>query len=225
MRSLRRPLLLLAKLGLWLGALGALALGLLYAALHSNQEAPSRALGAFLDNRQPPRPADIIYVLGGDYLTRVPYAASLLQEGYGPLIVIPREDMPSPGQPGPFAQEHFTDASLRILAEHGVSRAAMMELRTPGGVSSTSSEIRALARLVAALGNVRSVLIVTSPYHCRRVSYTAARMLPGEVDVQVAAAELPRWNLQNWWLDPVGRSTVREEYLKLIYYWFRFVLG
>lgn len=225
MRSFRRPLLFLAKLAAGLAMLGALSSALLYTALHSNQEASSRALGSFLDNRQALRPADLIYVLGGDYLTRVPYAATLLKEGYAPRIVIPREDMGQRRDDGLFTQEHFTDASMRILAEHGVASGAVLELRTLSGVNSTSSEIQALASLVTALGNVRSVLIITSPYHCRRASYTAARMLPGDVDVQIAAAEVPTWNLQNWWLHPVGRTTVREEYLKLIYYWFRFALG
>jgi uncharacterized SAM-binding protein YcdF (DUF218 family) len=191
----------------------------------SEDEATLKRIGDFLWVRQEPQRADLIYVLGGDYITRVPFAASLYAEGWAPKVVIPRERM-SPNdfgaQGGP---EHFTDASLRILREKGVPSSALLEWTVRGGVQSTADEMRALAIYSDTFPDVTRVLVVTSQYHTRRVAYAAGRMLPGRVECIVLGTPSSEGSIEEWWKHPGTRQTVIDEYWKLLYYVPRYLLG
>lgn len=179
------------------------------------------ALGSFLSIHDEIAPADIIYVLGGDYERRAPFAARLFKSSLAPRVVIPRETMP----PGATRDSHFSDVTVRLLAEAGVPENAVFMWRVDRGVSSTADEMRALALYTQTFPQTTKVVIVTSAYHTRRAQYTAERMLPSRVTVQTAGVESSPWNLQNWWLNPVGRRTVWDEYKKLLYYYPRYLFG
>lgn len=179
------------------------------------------ALGEFLWVRQQPEAADFVYVLGGDYLKRIPLALKLYRKGLARQIVVPREYMPTNGE-----QEHFTDASMRLLREAGLPPSAMFEWRFGQGVSSTSEEMSALrAYRQAGLGGSRGI-VLTSQYHTRRAIWMAYCALRGTgTMVQVIGSEPEGWQLNRWWLSPQGQAVVKSEYVKLIYYWPRSVLG
>jgi uncharacterized SAM-binding protein YcdF (DUF218 family) len=211
-------------------ALLPLAGGLAYLAwqgwLFSRQdEATMLAWGRFLAPREEAGRADLIYILGGDYIRRVPYAAGLFAGGAAPRIVIPREKMGGGDRSLPGAQEHFSDASERILRQAGVPAGAILQWTYQGGVTSTAEELRALEVYVETFPEVSSVIIVTSDYHTRRAGYTARRMLPGRVAVTVLGADNDGWTVENWWRHPMGRRTVHDEIVKLAYYSLRYVFG
>lgn len=179
------------------------------------------ALGDFLWVQQEPEPADFVYVLGGDYLKRIPLAVALYRNGLVRQIVVPREYMPPKGE-----QEHFTEASMRLLREAGLPQAAIFEWRFEQGVTSTSEEMSALrAYRQAGLGGSRGI-ILTSQYHTRRALWMAHCALRGTgTSVQVLGSEPEGWRLNRWWVSPQGQAVVKSEYVKLAYYWPRSVLG
>ncbi len=193
--------------------------------IQAENEATMRRIGDFLWTRQEPMRADLIYVLGGDYITRIPYAASLYAEGWAPKVVIPRENMGQQHRDAHNRQEHFTDASLRILREKGLPSSALMEWAVREGVQSTADELRALAVYSETFPEVTRVLVITSQYHTRRVSYTASRMLPGRVECIVLGTPGSEGGIEDWWKRPGSRQTVIDEYRKLLYYLPRYILG
>lgn len=162
--------------------------------------------------------SDIIYVLGGDYLNRVPRAVELYRKGWAPRIVIPRENMPERAQDSNKGPEHFTTVSLRMLTAAGVPPESVEEWVIGAGVSSTAEEAKALRLYLETHSRVQSVIIVTSNYHTRRAGYTARRMSPGGARIFMDGVPPAGWDLDSWWKDPVGYATVRSEYLKLLYY-------
>lgn len=193
------------------------------------QPAAFRMLSAVLwMESTPPNRSDLIYVLGGDYLVRVPFAAELYKLGYGQKVVVPFERMPLADKQlpaGDARQEHFTKASLRILQEHEVPAGDVEEWAWANGVGTTAEEIDALRGYVLAHPEVQSVVIVTSGYHMRRTHYVARRKLPWRVHIAVSGIDGPEWNANNWWLHPIGRTTVREECVKLLFYIPRYLFG
>jgi uncharacterized SAM-binding protein YcdF (DUF218 family) len=69
---------------------------------------------------------------------------------------------------------------------------------------------------------VRSVLVVTSAYHSRRALRTLRQVFAGTgttIGVHTVAATSNAW----WWLQPNGWRDVAGEYVKLSYYWFKYV--
>lgn len=67
---------------------------------------------------------------------------------------------------------------------------------------------------------VKSLLIVTSPCHCRRARMILGRtLLDLGVQVTVTASLSLYWNLNSWWRDRQGWATVPAEYAKLVVAW------
>jgi uncharacterized SAM-binding protein YcdF (DUF218 family) len=91
----------------------------------------------------------------------------------------------------------------------------------PGIVSGTIDEARAIKRYAATSG-LRSLVVVTSPYHSRRALWTMRRQLIGDgvvvgSDPVPMAATTPR--PADWWVRRAGWGTVAVEFVKLPYYW------
>jgi uncharacterized SAM-binding protein YcdF (DUF218 family) len=72
--------------------------------------------------------------------------------------------------------------------------------------------------------NLKSVLVVTSPYHTRRSLATFRQVLEGaavSVGVVPASATSPA-RPPRWWATPYDRAYVRYEWAAVFYYWFRY---
>jgi uncharacterized SAM-binding protein YcdF (DUF218 family) len=65
---------------------------------------------------------------------------------------------------------------------------------------------------------VRSVALVTSPYHQRRAYLAARRAWPAEVAIRNRPARPSVWAPRDWWRDAWSRKVVVSEYGKLVYY-------
>lgn len=195
-----------------------LVLGVL---LWSGNERILTAWGNFLRVEEESPDCDIIYILGGDYLTRAPHAAEMYRAKKAPKVVIPWEDMRSRDE----RQEHFSLATERILMERGVPKEAIHVWKFKEGVLSTADEIRALAAYVDVFPGTQRILLVTTQYHTRRARYAANRAMPWGVKVYASGVEDPNWKMDGWWYTRKGREAVAEEYWKLLYYVPRFLFG
>lgn len=161
-------------------------------------------------------PAEILFLLNGDFNTRPFYAAELYARGLAPRIVIARVE-PSPAERlGLIPNE--TDISVRILEMQGVPGEAITILPVPGGVTSTYEEAAVLRAYVEASG-IRRVILVTSAFHTRRAGWIVRQELEGlDVTVELAAARNADYDETNWWQSEAGLINVNNEYIKLGYY-------
>ncbi len=118
-------------------------------------------------------------------------------------------------QRNPASVERATDA----LVSAGIERERIEVL--PGIVHGTIAEARAF-RLYAEAHNVRSALVVTSPYHSRRAVWTIRRVVRG-TPVQVGIAPVPMASTSShpstWWNTSMGWRNVTPEFVKMPYYW------
>jgi uncharacterized SAM-binding protein YcdF (DUF218 family) len=180
-----------------------------------------QSLGNFLCVEEPLEHSDIIYVLGGDFATRIPRAAELFKLGLAPRIVIPYEyfERPTPGM------EHFSNLSIRLLREAGVPDGSIFLWKVQSGVTSTADEMRALALYAQTFAHISRIIVVTSNFHSRRARYTANRMLSAGTTIQVSGVPPSGWNISGWWHDPLGRQMVTTEWKKLLYYYPRYLFG
>ena len=117
----------------------------------------------FLIAPDSPQKADIIFLLGGDYLLRAPYAAQLYKEGYAPKILIARE----PVYVMRDRHTDFSEETIQLLENDGVPKDAIVSFSPSQGVKSTADEARAL-RIYADVYPLKIVLVVTSMIHSRR---------------------------------------------------------
>jgi uncharacterized SAM-binding protein YcdF (DUF218 family) len=70
------------------------------------------------------------------------------------------------------------------------------------------------------------VIVVSDAYHTRRARWTTRRVLGDETRVQMAPVPFETSHyLRRWWTDAASQQYVREEYLKIVYYFGRHQLG
>lgn len=193
---------------------GALLLLALTVALHVPL---LRGMAAAMEVREPPRRADILFLLNGDarIQARADHAAALFRAGYAPRVVIARaEDSPAVLR-GDHPNE--TEVNVRSLVRSGVPAAAILVLRTPGGVTSTGEEGAVLARYLRD-HPFDTVLVVTTEFHTRRARWNLRRELRGpDVELVMSGARHPRFHRGNWWRSEEGLLAYVGEYLKFVH--------
>lgn len=116
----------------------------------------------------------------------------------------------------------FIERARWSLERAGVPRQKIEEL--PQTVSGTHQEAVLLRDFSVAQG-VRSIIVVTSPYHTRRALWILRRVFDGSgVDVRVVAATpdaaTPR--PATWWFGRRGWHDVAGEYAKFLFYAVRY---
>ena len=153
----------------------------------------------------PPRWADAAVVLAGDPdYERTKTAVRLLLEGQVGLLIL------TGGEPGPGdSATSLRDVALRA----GV---AAEKIRMEQVSHSTRGSMEAI-RPILEQERIRSVVVVTSPYHERRAYWTARKTLRG-VEVISRPAEPSGWRPEGWWKTQWGRRIVLGEYARLAYY-------
>jgi uncharacterized SAM-binding protein YcdF (DUF218 family) len=156
----------------------------------------------------PLRPADAALVLAGDLgFLRTKRAARLLVEGRVRLLIVTGGE-PSPGD----SAESLREEAIRAGVPPGRIR---MEQ-----VSSGVHESMEAIRVILAEEQVRTLAVVTSPYHQRRAVWAARRTLRG-VAILSPPADALEWRPEGWWRTRGSRRIVLGEYAKLAYYLLR----
>jgi uncharacterized SAM-binding protein YcdF (DUF218 family) len=168
----------------------------------------------------PLQPADVIFVLNGDYNTRPFQAAELYYQGLAPLILIARAESQPAEKLGLVQNE--TDISVAVMEKLGVPADRIVVLPVPGGVTSTFDEAGQLRQYVEENG-IRRVLLVTSAFHTRRARWVIEKELAGlPVSLEVTAVPYAGFDATNWWRNENGLITLNNEYIKLFYYYWKY---
>jgi uncharacterized SAM-binding protein YcdF (DUF218 family) len=170
----------------------------------------------------PLRHSDILVVLSGSaaYKERIQEAAKIYNQGRADRIVMTNDN-----QQGEWSQEKqrnpfFYERGLDEFARLGVPRERIEVLAPP--VTSTYDEAL-LLRTFLASNQVKSAVIITSPYHSRRAFWTFRRVCANanlQLGIETVALGIDSPGPATWWLKPKGWLVVGGEYLKLVYYWF-----
>jgi len=153
----------------------------------------------------PPRHADAAVVLAGDPdYERTKTGARLLLAGEVQLLIV------TGGEPGP----GDSATSLRDVAiRAGVPPE---KIRMEQVSHSTHGSMEAIRPILEQEG-IRSLVVVTSPYHQRRAVWAARKTLKG-IDIVSRPADPAGWRPDGWWKSRWNRWIVLGEYGKLAYY-------
>jgi uncharacterized SAM-binding protein YcdF (DUF218 family) len=178
------------------------------------------AVGNFLVIRDTLEPADVIFLLNGDPTVRPYRAAALLRQNMAPKIVIARAEDSIGVQFG--AYPNVTDSNIVILKQLGVQDSQIEQLRPPGGVKHTADEAQALLQYCRA-HLIHKVIIVTSDLHSRRARFIIRRTFGADrTKVMLAPIADRKYGATNWWTVEDGVVGCQNEYLKLLYYHFKY---
>jgi uncharacterized SAM-binding protein YcdF (DUF218 family) len=190
------------------------AIGLIGLTLFLAREPILFKVGDFLVVQDPIRVVDVIHVIAGpDEYTD--YAARLFRQGHGKKIFFT----------GGWCREHrenHGDRGRRKAVANGVPPEAIVTDDSP--VTSTYSEVERLKAWIACSDEpIRSVAVVSDPYHMRRARWTYRHILGDEIELRMAPIpfELSPYK-RRWWTDKESMRMVKEEYIKIVYYYARY---
>jgi uncharacterized SAM-binding protein YcdF (DUF218 family) len=161
-----------------------------------------RAVGDYWVVEDPASQADALIILCDDDFigSRAAKAADLYHEGRAPHIVASGRMMRAYAGVGELMQRDLTD--------RGVPTSAIEIYRHTA--SDTLDEAQALRSLVVGK-KWRHVVIVTSNYHTRRARYIFQKVFPQGVQVDVASAKDPAFDISDWWEHKTGLKLFLHE--------------
>jgi uncharacterized SAM-binding protein YcdF (DUF218 family) len=164
--------------------------------------------------------ADALVVMSGasNYVERTRWAARLFKEGRAPRVILTNDNTRGKWSRSEERNPFFVERAAEELRLAGVPVEKIEVL--PQAVDSTYSE-SVLLRDYATKTGLRSMLVVTSPYHSRRALWTLRRVFD-DTDIQIGLDAPPPGEQSAhaalWWLTPDGWREVAGEYLKFIYH-------
>lgn len=180
-------------------------------------------IGRWLTVEGPLEKASAIAVLSGSMPLRAIEAAKLYREGFAPEVwlthsVEPGGTLKEMGIP--FAGEDFYN--VRILMHEGVPEAAIHVLDPP--IVNTVDEIGVLGKALDGKKD-RTVIIVTTKAHTRRVRLLWSKLASGHGRAIVRAASTDPFDPKHWWRTTNDALDVVREALGLLNAWAGFPLS
>jgi uncharacterized SAM-binding protein YcdF (DUF218 family) len=188
---------------LWLIVVG---IAILVVLMNFNKSVWFPWLYELLDVSQPPQEADYVVVLVGGNGTRELTALDLYNQGYASHMLL-------------CSCDRYLEQTLQEMSRGGVASndIIIMDVR----VGSTWEEAEAVLTLLRQEG-VDSALIVTDGYHTRRARATY-RQLQSRPRIKLTfVATSGPYLADSWWEISSGRYVMRNEYIKTVYYLFRY---
>lgn len=178
-------------------------------------------LANYLIISRPIEQPEAMIVLSGSsqYVERCRKAAELYRDQGISLIYLTNDGELSGWSAADRGNVPFVELERRELVANGVRHDSIRTL--DGTVKGTDDEAKAMATEAKAQG-LKSVLIVTSPYHTRR-AYRAFERMFVDTRIQIGIEHAPLTDEQPspyyWWLSLRGWQLVGGEYVKSAVYW------
>jgi len=197
----------------WVALIALLALGGLAVLAHRPL---LRAASQALVVDDPRERADAIVVVAGSTPSREETAAGLFRAGWAPRVLVSRQFVPGRVQrllDMGIRRLDFQGESVAALERYGVPRDAIVTLDQP--VEITETELRAVAAVARDRG-WRRLILVTTPFHARRVQLIWRRESGGAIEGRLAAVPDECAAEDVWWRRRRCSEAVLHEYLGLL---------
>lgn len=168
--------------------------------------------------------ADAIVVLSGSstYIERADWAARQYRAARAPVVVLTDDKLISGWNRVEERNPYFYELAAKELQNRGVPAERIQVIsEAVRGTYDESLNVCEYARR----HQLTKILIVTSGYHSRRALWSIRHACPGyEIETGVDGPP-PGWQTPSpwtWWLHRWGWRVVAGEYVKMIYYWWRY---
>lgn len=167
-----------------------------------------REISEYLFLADQPEPCDLIIVLGGKRMERAEKGADLYVEGYAPRILFTGGDKRETGI-----------AEAIVLRDHAVSLdvpegACLLETNSTNTLENVRMSVP-LVDSVIGWRNMSGVILVSAPYHLKRVKQVLARHIPRDVKIYCCPDNRTDITVENWWHTPEGQNQVYRELEKV----------
>lgn len=181
-------------------------------------------LGRYLVVEHPPQKSDLIVCMAGGNVDRGLAVADAYQKGLAPRIFMAREEPPDGYEllkERGVEYPESVDLMIKLLEGQGIPRSAFLTSDRP---TKSTFEEAVLVKELVMNSDYNSLIIITTPYHCRRTWLTFRKVFE-ESDVRMLMLPSPYSDFKpaDWWKKRRYLREVIIEYQKLIYYTLKFL--
>ena len=173
--------------------------------------------------RSPLPHAEAALVMAGApvILERAQHAARLFREGKVGQVILTNDDSRQRWSTSLQRNPTATELAKTALEDAGVPPSQIVVLT--GRFRGTQDEARTAAQYLAT-HKIGSVIVVTSPYHSRRATWSVRTFAPRDILVGSDPAErgVDTPTPLTWWTTRRGWREVAPEFIKFPYYWLWF---
>lgn len=165
---------------------------------------PHQLIGNFLSPNDTLMKADAIVVVSGSD-DRIRHAVDLYKEGWAPKIILSGAAKEGPISNALAMQTQATGSGVPVAA-------TLLEEQ-----ARDTSENAAFTKKIIAKENFKTIILVTSPYHQRRV-YELFKTALKDLNVKLINSPSPysSFNPQNWWASKDDTDLVKSELVKVV---------
>lgn len=171
-------------------------------------------VGFYLSPQDELQPADaIVAISGGETDQRTAEAVELFNEKYAPIIIFS----------GAARDEGVSNASVMksIAIKQGVPEEKIL---VEEKAQDTFDNAKYVQEIVEQY-NIRSIILVTSPYHQRRAAATFREFLGDDVTIINHSSTDSAWRKNGWWKDNWAKALTWSELRKVMVLPFLFGLN
>ena len=163
-------------------------------------------IGHYLAVADPIAKADAIIAISGDTGARTDTAVILWKQGYAPVLIFSGA-----------SQDPQSVASAELMKRAAVAAGVPSEAILVEPASATTEENAANVAELMRARNLRTAILVTSPYHQRRASMLFEREFErrGGITFRNHPADDPDWDPNVWWTHDPSRTRTLVELAKL----------
>lgn len=171
-------------------------------------------VGDFLIRQDAIAPADAILVLGGGSGERTQQGVALYQQDYAPLLIISAENNHSL-----YSRTFQWGKAARDLAiAGGVPDDRILLIET----STSTRDDALLSKELCLSRGLRSLIIVSEPFHTRRAWWTFKKEYRGsDIRLMMYPVQQSWYTRDGWWHSEEGFLSTVNEYVKIVYYLFK----
>ena len=176
-----------------------------------------QAVSSFLIYEDELQKAPVMFVLSGGPLDRGSEAVRLYNAGWASLVICTGENIPHN-----FAALGIDSIEGAITKIHMLSEGLPEEkIQLIRKGTSTFEEAEEILRYCKAM-NIDKAIIVSSDFHTRRIHRVIKKQFKNTgVQVIIQGATNTAYDKDYWWSYENGLIDVNNEYIKLLYYWWK----
>lgn len=164
------------------------------------------SVGFYLSPQSPLRLADAIVVIsGGETDQRVAEGVELFQQNWAPVMIMS----------GAARDEGISNAAAmqQMAVKLGVSVDKILLDEEARDTLDNAKNVRSLIQV----HGIKSIILVTSPYHQRRALLTFRHFLGDEFTIINHSAADSAWRKNGWWLSSWARHLTWTELSKILF--------
>lgn len=178
-----------------------------------------RGVGNFLVQEDTPQKAEAMFILSGQADERMDYALYIDKEmGLAPRIMTLGAGI-SPTLIAMNMALNDAEVGRGALIRGGIDSMRIEALPIGTSTFEESEEILGFSQV----RGYKKIIILSSKFHTRRVrSVFKKKFRKAGIEVVVLGAEPKDYELDKWWEDETALLFVNNEYVKLLYYAFRY---